>query len=178
MRAIPAVVALSLLPACKDNTVTWERMLEQPRVNPYEYTMLFGDGRSMRLPPPGTIPHGLNDYELMTDAAAADAAIPIERTAATLAEGRRQYGIHCAPCHGTNGDGRSVVAQFMTLRAPTSLVVPPVSDYPPGRIFAQITHGLGYMRSYQEIEIADRWAIVLHVQSLPPPQPAPQGANP
>ena len=169
MRAPAAVLVLLLGAGCRDGSLTWERMVTQPRVDPYSETQAFPDGRSMRLPPPGTVPHGDARPELVREGAQGGvvaAAIPVAQTRETLEEGRRQFGIHCAPCHGAAADGRSYVARFMTLKQPASLTAPPVSGYPPGLVFQRISHGLGYMRSDQEIAVEDRWAIVQYVRWL------------
>lgn len=181
MRARIAIVALSLAAACRDRSLTWERMVTQPRVDLYSETPALPDGRSMRLPPAGTVPHTIALPELVREGAQGGllaTEIPVEQTRATLAEGRRQFGVHCAPCHGAAGDRRSYVAGFMTLKPPATLIAPPVSGYPPGLVFQRISLGFGYMRSYQEIAVADRWAIVQYVRWLQSSRGAQEGVHP
>jgi mono/diheme cytochrome c family protein len=88
-------------------------------------------------------------------------------TAALLTRGRERFDIHCAVCHGRAGDGDSVVASKMSLRAPPTFHSEKLRPYTPAQIFDVITNGYGYMPTYSaEIAVADRWAIAHYVKAL------------
>lgn len=148
-----------------------ERMLDQKRADPYEPNDFFPDGKTMQRPPPGTIPYDergvRSDVEDGTVNGAFVASIPIPVTRPMVENGRRQFDVFCAPCHGTLGDGAGPVAFNMRLRKPPSLVDAPVTAYPPGRIYATIAVGYGLMPSYAtQLDIDDRWSVVAYVQAL------------
>ena len=115
-------------------------MMRQEKYKAYAETPFYADGRAMRRPPPDTIPR---------ERAIGDEAItspPL--TEALLERGRDRYDIYCAVCHGYAGDGDSVVASKMSLRAPPSFHDDRLRAYSPGQIFNAITEGYGYMPTY------------------------------
>jgi mono/diheme cytochrome c family protein len=147
------------------------RMIEQPRGDPYEASRFFTDGRTMRPLVAGSVPRSatLGPPELVEGSAAGQYVnrVPLPVTRAFVAQGRDRFQVHCAPCHGGLGDGRSQVAENMRLRRPPSFHVEPYVSYPPGRYFAVITHGFGFMRSYAgELSIEERWSVVAYLQAL------------
>ncbi|MDB4935540.1 MAG: ABC-type Fe3+ transport system protein [Labilithrix sp.] len=153
-----ATLALLALAACDDRQVwhapdfTLARMLEQPKADPYEATSAFADGKTMRDPPPGTVPHdGLDDRPA-----------PVV-TRASLSAGRTRYERTCAVCHGILGDGVSVVATKMRGRPPPTLLNPRSREH----MYATVTKGYGLMPSYAGMLTADeRWAVAAYVQAL------------
>jgi mono/diheme cytochrome c family protein len=111
----------------------------------------------MRVPPVGTVPR---EHAL-------DAMTPPPVTAALVQRGRERFEIHCAVCHGYAGDGDSVVASKMSLRAPPTLVDDKVRAYSVEKIFEVATKGYGYMPKYDaEISAQDRWAIANYIKAL------------
>lgn len=159
-----------------------ERMSEQPKYLPYAPCRWFPDGRAMRPPPAGTIPHDGPTFStaVATGRAAGVTAgrdldrvpIPVDRE--LLERGRARFDIHCAACHGPRGDGRSPVALAMDLRRPPSLIDPPLSDLPPGRLFRVAGEGYGLMPGYAgQLDVVERWAIVAYLGALSLSQSAP-----
>src|SRR5690348_9779386 len=120
-------------------------MIDQPSHRPFEPSVRFADGRAMRPPPAGTVPHdeilGRPDYTTGIAAGAYATRIPATVDRALLARGRDRYEIFCGVCHGLTGDGASAVAANMALRRPPSLVSAPVTEFPPGRVFRVISVG-------------------------------------
>jgi mono/diheme cytochrome c family protein len=181
---IAAALVLAAGAAC-DNRASlrapepgWERMLEQPRVDPYAASRFFRDGRAMRDPPAGTVPRdritgdpartrGLRAGTYVTD-------VPIPLTGELLRQGRVQFETVCSVCHGVRGDGVSRVAQSMELRPPPSLHEARIRALAPGRVFETITHGYGLMPSYAAmLDVDARWAVVAYVGALQLSQWAP-----
>jgi mono/diheme cytochrome c family protein len=148
-----------------------ERMIEQRNLRPFGASPRFGDGRAMRPPPADTIAREtvLGPAALTTGASGGRAVdeVPVAVTGALLARGRNRFDVFCAACHGLVGDGASDVATNMALRKPPSLVDPPVTGFPAGRVFQVIGAGYGLMPSYaQQLPVHDRWAVVAYVQAL------------
>jgi mono/diheme cytochrome c family protein len=152
-----------------------ERMITQRNVRPYEPSTLFADGRAMRSPPEGTISRdrvigrpvltdGLVEGRYVTDVPLADVGGDAR---AVMQRGRDRFDLFCAACHGLRGDGASPVALNMDLRRPPSLLIPPVTSFPPGRLYQVITEGYGLMPSYAAVlPVRDRWATVAYLAAL------------
>jgi mono/diheme cytochrome c family protein len=88
-------------------------------------------------------------------------------TRASIIRGRDRFMRMCAPCHGVLGDGNSVIARDMMLRAPPSLLDPGVAAFPDQRIYEVISRGYGLMPSYAyQLSPLDRWAVVQFVRVL------------
>ena len=138
-------------------------MIEQPRADPYEASVFFPDGRAMRPLVAGTVPRskplGPPELTLGMVAGAYVTALPVKVTRPFVETGGERFDVHCAPCHGVLGDGRSQVAENMQLRKPPSFHVEPYASFPPGRIYAVVTHGYGFMRSYAA-ELRPRRSLV------------------
>lgn len=151
--------------------ITWERMLDQNRGDPYAASTYFSDGKLMQAPPEHTLPveaslaprplrEGLDGDEYVQ-------TIPVQVDRALMARGRDRFELICATCHGIDGSGDSVVAQNMELRRPPALVEAPVTDYAPGKIFQVISRGYGLMPSFEaQLPDVDRWAVVAYVGAL------------
>lgn len=181
---VVAAVALLALAACsrEHGTVapSFERMLVQPRYEPYGASSFFPDGRAMRLPPSGTVSRErLADSTLIPDGAptapSAD-SLPLPRSDALLAVGQSRYGIYCAVCHGVRGDGSSVVARNMVECPPPSLLSATVRERPAASLFQVITDGFGRMPAYAaQLPPEQRWAVIAYVHELQ--SRAPPGAG-
>jgi mono/diheme cytochrome c family protein len=151
--------------------IDFNRMTEQQRFDVYEPSPYFSNGSIMRQPPEGTVPRsrpmvasevgtGMRDGVLIDH-------VPVPVTEELVLRGQNRYEIFCATCHGLTGTGNRKVAENMRLRPPPPLVLPPVRDYPAGRIFLVISQGYGLMRAYNaELPLPDRWAVVAYVQAL------------
>jgi mono/diheme cytochrome c family protein len=172
-----AILGLVLLTACStDQTIVTpdphlERMVVQPRRNAYTEDSFFANGMTMQHPPLGTMPASDTiERPVVTsglDHGAWADRIPVDVDRGMVERGRRAFDVTCATCHGVTGDGRSVVSGKMRLRAPPSLVAPPIADQPPGRIFGTITQGYGLMPSYaSQLSSRERWEVVAYVLAL------------
>ena len=156
-RVVFIVAAASGLAGCYESDI--DPMMRQEKYKAYAETPFYADGRAMRLPPPGTI----SRERVIGDPAVASPPL----SDALLARGRDRYDIYCAVCHGYAGDGDSVVAQKMSLRAPPTVHDDRLRAYTPGQIFNAITEGYGLMPTYAaEVSTQDRWAIANYVKAL------------
>lgn len=137
----------------------FERMLEQPRDEAFGETAFFPDRRTMRTPPPGTVPRD----------ASGDAGIgappPVDR--ALLERGRDRFGVFCSPCHGPGGHAGTPVAASMRIRRPPSLHSERVRALPVERIRQVIEHGYGMMPGYGKLLGGrEAWGVAFYVEAL------------
>jgi mono/diheme cytochrome c family protein len=150
---------------------TLSRMLEQPRYEPYGQSTLFDDGRAMRRPAASTVARetvlGSPLYvDGIEDGHYAE-RFPLPVSSALLEDGRVEFGIVCATCHGVLGDGNSPVAAKMQLRKPPSLLTDDIASFPPGRVFRVISVGYGLMPAVDyQLTIEERWAVVAYLRAL------------
>ena len=148
-----------------------ERMMQQPRVDPFQESMFFDDGLAMRKPPPGTVSMEQRTGDRLFVDGLVDgtyaASIPVVVTRAVLDRGRDRFEIVCGACHGVDGSGESVVAENMALRKPPSLHEDRIVALPPGRIYQVIRTGYGLMPPYAtQLSVDDRWAVVAYLRAL------------
>ena len=155
MRATLLLVGALSLFGCTESDI--DPMMRQEKFKPYWENNHYADGRAMRIPPAGTVPRERRLDELT----------PPPVTAALVQRGKERFEIHCAVCHGYAGDGDSVVASKMSLRAPPTLLDDKIRAYTVAQIFTVATEGYGYMPKYDaELSVQDRWAIANYIKAL------------
>jgi mono/diheme cytochrome c family protein len=149
------------------------------------------DGRTLLLPPRGSIPRGFTPLHYGPGPAEAVRAgrelhNPMPNNALVAARGEVAFARWCSPCHGSGGEGDGLVARKFP--RPPSLLAPHARGLPDGQIFHIVTQGQGLMPSYtQQVMPDDRWKLVWHVRRLqaaataalpPPTKPAAPGPSP
>lgn len=99
--------------------------------------------------------------------------VPMDVDDVLLRDGRTQFNIHCAVCHGKAGYGNGLASQRAleleqgTWVPPTSLHSPHLFEQPDGQIFNSITNGVRKMPAYgHQIAPRERWAIVAYLRAL------------
>jgi mono/diheme cytochrome c family protein len=159
----------------------------QPRYGPQVSSAVFADGRSMRLPPEGSVARGSFaadpgmqlGYELRGGEAGRELHFlqelpePLRGDPRLLERGRQRYAIFCVTCHGEQGDGQGPV-HLQALARQESRWVPPsdllsgtVRELPDGHIYNTIRNGIRGMPPHAEqIDVQDRWAIVAWIRQL------------
>jgi len=143
----------------------------QPKLQPFEASRFFYDGKSMREPIPGTVARGdawaQDAFHTGRDEAGTFVATaPVADDGAVLARGAERYAIYCSPCHDLRGNGRGILYERGKVPTP-SLHEERIRALPDGEIFDVVTQGKGLMPSYgYPIPPADRWAILAHVRRL------------
>ncbi len=173
MRSLaPIAAALALFAGCR----ALDPMQDQQKVRPYRKSGFYANGLTMRDPPAGAVSQSVALDPVVATGLGPDGlpvkAIPIPVTAALLETGRKRFDIVCATCHGRLGDGQSVVARKMSLRAPPSLH--DFRDRPDGFFYQVVTQGYGLMPSYVlQLPLEERWAVVAYVRALQLSQHAP-----
>jgi mono/diheme cytochrome c family protein len=150
---------------------------------------LFEDGRSMRVPPEGTVAQGqlnADDHLHLGKTPSGDWALTlpegVKADAETMDDGEVQFGIYCTPCHGHNGDGNGMVNQRLTGKAghawvpPTNLHDARLRTMPAGELYNTIKNGIRNMPGYgSQMDAEERWAVVLYVRALQKSSSAPSG---
>ena len=89
---------------------------------------------------------------------------PVAADQRSLNNGRINFQINCAVCHGPLGHGDGPATKFGM--AGISLVSDVTKNRTDGYIFGMIRNGRGLMPTYNRIEEPDRWDIVNYVRSL------------
>jgi hypothetical protein len=157
-------VALLCITACRQD------MHDQPRYKPLAGTDFFGDGRSARPLPEGTVARGRLRLDKARYTGSVDGEdvdyFPFPITRADVTRGQERFNIYCSPCHSRLGDGKGMIVRRGFRRAgdyhEERLVKAPV-----GHFFDVITNGFGAMPSYaSRIEPDDRWRIIAYIRAL------------
>ncbi|NJN15780.1 MAG: cytochrome c [Oscillochloris sp.] len=163
-----------LLAACHQD------MYNQPRIQAYEPSSFFADGRGSRPSVPGAVAvNGVQtDEYLYTGFVEGELGdvMPFPVTDELLLRGQQQYNIYCAVCHGEAGYGQSMVAQRGGI-VPANFHQQRLRDAPIGHFFNIITNGVyrgdpengGYQSMYSyasRVEAEDRWAIAAYIRAL------------
>lgn len=157
-------------------------MWRQPKLLPQHETALFPDGSASRPPVRNTIARGqlredpvlyrgMKDGELVTEP-------PIPVTEENLRQGRRLFGIHCAPCHGPLGYGNGMIAQrgLALRRTPGNYHTDRLRQMPIGYFYDVMTNGAGVMYPVAgRVSPEDRWRIAMYVRVLQLSQHTPEG---
>ena len=89
---------------------------------------------------------------------------PVPMDARSIENGRKQFQINCAPCHGVKADGNGTAVKYGFV--PINLLTPVTQGRTDGYIFGMIRNGRGLMPTYNRIEEPDRWDIVNYLRAL------------
>lgn len=152
------------------STACRQDMHDAPRVEAYEATDAFPDGRGNRQLVEGTVARGwLNDDELLTTGKVGGTVadqFPFPVTRQVLELGRQRYNAYCTPCHGQTGQGNGMVVQ-RGFKAPPSFHDDRLRNSPAGYYFDVMTNGFGVMSDYRsQVEVRERWAIAAYIRAL------------
>jgi mono/diheme cytochrome c family protein len=144
-------------------------MDHQPKYKTQAESTFFADGRSDRMPVPGTVSveQPVEDSYFATGKMGDrwGDGFPIAVTQEVLERGQERYQINCAVCHGAVGSGNGIVTEF-GLAGVANLHTDRLRGIEDGQIFDTITHGKGLMGAYPHIKVEDRWAIIAYVRAL------------
>lgn len=147
-----------------------QEMYDQPKVEPFEASVMFPAQSSQRETVPGTVARGElhEDHHLNAGRIAGDFAgsFPFEIGLRDIERGRERFDIYCAPCHGRTGVGNGMIVQ-RGFRRPPSFHEARIRDLAPGYLFDVITNGYATMPLYGDrIAPDDRWRIVAYIRAL------------
>jgi mono/diheme cytochrome c family protein len=142
------------------------RMQDQPKLVPQRTSLFFADGRVQRLPVPGTVARGHLPYQPVATSEASGMVNPLLRSEAVLDRGRRDYGTHCAVCHGLLADGKGSLTEAYG-PTPANLQSPAIRAYDDPRLYDVIVRGKNTMPSYAaDLDEDARWSVVHYLRAL------------
>ena len=171
VRRAALLLGTLLLAACQ------QQMADQPRYQPLQKSPFFGDERSARPLPPGTVARSEPRVEgpLYTgkvNGALVD-TLPLPLTLALRERGQERFDICCSPGHGRVGTGDGMIVR-RGYRHPPSYHIDRLRQAPIGHFFDVMTNGFGAMPSYAaQVPPEDRWAIAAYIRALQLSQQAP-----
>ena len=176
-RALAALAALGI----SGSLGCWEQwsnewfpqMKWQPAIQAFERTEHNGKVDPF-LPPEGTVPidGGEAPVSTLDDTAANQLVNPRPMSLESMENGRDQFVIFCATCHGMEGMGDGPVSMTGELRGPFAAVLPVAGPASlarlrtDGHIYTTIRYGRRRMPGYARIAPEDRWDIVNYLRYL------------
>ena len=147
-------------------------MVDQPRFDPQEGSVYFGDGRTQRLPVAGTVAWGRDagspdpQFAVSDGARFALRANPLDLDSERLTEGQHLVDVYCAVCHGGAGEGNGITTEYGLTNPPT-YHADRLREIPDGEVYKVITLGKGQMGPYAgKLRPDQRWAVVAYVRAL------------
>jgi cytochrome c553 len=145
---------LLVLAACHQNLT----MSDQAKLDEYERSDVFRNGKVLQSPPPGSISRDQDLGNVLSEKPPMSLAL--------VRRGRERFEIFCSECHGTTGDADGMVVKRGFPRPPSFHEQRLVNA--PDEHFVQVmTHGYGVMYSYADrVPPADRWAIASYIRAL------------
>ena len=145
---------------------------EQPKIDPWESasdTTPFRGNPQNSVPVYGSFAPGYAVSRTPSPATVDSMkgiANPVAADARSLLNGRKNYQINCAVCHGVSGKGfaEAPVTKY-------GIYAPPLNagnalTLTDGYIWGIIRNGRGAMPSYNRVEELDRWDVVNYVRGL------------
>ncbi len=166
--------------------IFYSDMKYQPKYNAQGASQFFADGRSMRIPPKGTLAYAGADY--VSDAGSPlrnpdflqedddyyrgksgqdwVEKLPVKIDQALLRRGGSRFDAFCSSCHGIAGYGNGIATEYGLVGVP-NFHDKRLREMAAGQIYHTITNGKGVMLPYGDrIQVSDRWAIVAYVRAL------------
>ncbi len=153
----------------KPNYQYFPNMYEPVGYETYADTDAFANGIEAQIPVEGSVARGWQPYDYPDtnegyEAAKAELVSPLISSEDHLANGKELYGIYCAVCHGTKGDGQGIL-----MTREKFLGVPSYADreITPGSIYHVLMYGKNAMGSHAgQVNAEERWQIAQHVMEL------------
>jgi len=153
----------------KPNYQYFPNMYEPVGYETYADTDAFANGIEAQIPVEGSVARGWQPYDYPDtnegyEAAKVELVSPLISSEDHLANGKELYGIYCAVCHGTKGDGQGIL-----MTREKFLGVPSYADreITPGSIYHVLMYGKNAMGSHAgQVNAEERWQIAQHVMEL------------
>jgi mono/diheme cytochrome c family protein len=129
-----------------------------PRANPQNSVPLYGTAA------PG---FAYGRHAAIADVnAMAGITNPVSADERSLRNGRMQYQINCAVCHGNLGTGDGPVTKFGFPPMPIGAGSNAAGQLSDGYIFGIIRNGRGLMPPYNRIEEGERWDLINYLRAI------------
>ena len=142
-------------------------MHNQPKLNAFQASGFFADGRGMRPATAGTVArHHVPPAFATPEEAGALLNNPLPLTQPIAERGRKVFGDHCAICHGPVGDGVPLLSRAYGGK-PGNFLANEIRARPDGHYFGVLMLGKNAMPSYAaDLDEDDRWAVVHYLRIL------------
>jgi len=167
------VLSSLLLVSCfnpsKPNYQYFPNMYESVGYETYAESNAFRNGIEAQLPADGSVARGWAPYDYPDtnegyEDAKANLVSPLEQTDAHRAEGKELYGVYCAVCHGSKGDGQGILMTREKFLGIPSYADRDITD---GSIYHVLMYGKNAMGSHAgQVNATERWQIAQHVMYL------------
>ena len=123
-----------------------------------------------RLPVAGTVSRsGVVAYDIANtnegyEKAKLELKSPLKVTETNLLKGKELYGIYCAVCHGTKGDGNGILSERDKFNGIPNYKDRDVTE---GSIYHVMMYGKNLMGSHaSQLNYKERWQVVQYVEKL------------
>ena len=176
MKSLKLIIALMVVASfmsCGDKRTPQVQYMPDMYVSvPYDANGVnsAGDVVVNRLPVAGTISRGgVIAYDIANtnegyEKAKLELKNPLKATEGNLEKGKELYGIYCAVCHGTKGDGNGILSQRDKFNGIPNYKDRDVSE---GSIYHVIMYGKNLMGSHaSQLNHTERWQVVQYVEKL------------
>lgn len=167
------VLSSLLLVSCfnpsKPNYQYFPNMYESVGYETYAESNAFRNGIEAQLPADGSVARGWAPYDYPNtnegyEDAKANLVSPLEQTDVHRAEGKELYGVYCAVCHGSKGDGQGILMTREKFLGIPSYADRDITD---GSIYHVLMYGKNAMGSHAgQVNATERWQIAQHVMYL------------
>jgi mono/diheme cytochrome c family protein len=156
----------------RPNVEVLPEMVRSPAYRSYSPSPAFPDGKTLQVPPEGTVPRSylpLHYKATPEDALRAGRELknPFSgKDARAARRGAFVYANYCQVCHGREGKGDGPVTR-RGVPPPPPLLAEKARKMADGQAFHVLTYGQGNMASYAgQLSRSDRWRAILHVRVL------------
>ncbi|WP_160172016.1 c-type cytochrome [Schleiferia thermophila] len=180
LKVFAAIIFLSVFASCsrdysKPGREYMPNMYRVASYKTYEPNPNFKDSLGARPVIEGTVPRGYFVYEAQNTPEAYEASLKRkefpsryrEISEKDFEEGKRQYTIYCAVCHGEKGDGNGILVEKEKFAGVPSYASASRPGLTPVSIYHVITYGKGVMGSHAaQVLPDDRWKVVHYVLHL------------
>lgn len=176
MKSFKIIIALAVvasLASCNNKRKPQVQYMPDMYVSvPYDANGVEGINKEMvnRLPVAGTVSrNGVIAYDIPDtnegyEKAKAELKNPLPATEANLEKGKELFGIYCAACHGTKGDGNGVLSQRDKFNGIPNYKDRDINE---GSVYHVIMYGKNLMGSHaSQLRYNERWQVVQYVEKL------------
>ena len=164
-----SIMIQSCFDSSKPNYQYFPNMYEAVGYDAYDESTAFKDGTEAQLPVEGTIPRGWMPYEYEDtnegyDLAKLNLKNPLKQNDENLKTGKELYGVYCAVCHGSKGDGQGILMTREKFLGIPSYADREITD---GSIYHVLMYGKNLMGSHASlVDYKERWQISQYVMTL------------
>ena len=162
-----------LVSSCKDNLKPnyqyMPNMYEHVSYDTYSQAAVFKGGKEGQLPALGSLKRGFIPYEIPNTTEGYDFSktivkAPLDSTQVDMVKAAELYGIYCAICHGTEGNGKGyLVTQEKILGVPNYAD----REISVGSVYHVQAYGLNSMGAYSnQLNQKERWQVAAYVMEL------------